>query len=508
MKREVITLKSKALGKDAHVIVYGEKGYPIVAFQTQDKKATELEDEGMVDTLAEYLDGGKVQLFSVDNFDEDSWSKLDGDNAERAQRQEAYFRFVTDELLPRVHEVNGSNLRPIAFGCSMGAVHAAIALFRRPDLFQGCMALSGIYHSGYFFGDWMDSTLYDNDLLAFLPNMPEDHPYVQTYRNRSILFCCGQGEGDEFAQDERLVGEQLTRLGVDHWCDYWGADVTHDWYWWKKQMTYFLPFVLEDVQKEVAKEPVAPYVAPAKPAKPAAKAKAAEKVEAPKAAAKPAKPAAKPAAKAAAKKAEPKAAPAAKSAAAPKATAKKAAPAKKAEPAAKAAPVKKAATKPAAKAEVKAAPAKPAATKKAEPKAAAPVKKAAPAKKAPAAPKAAAVKAEPKAAEKATSAPAAKKPAAKATTAKPAAKPAAAKPAAKATATKAAAKPAAKAPAKKAEPAKAEAPKATAAKKPAAAHKATAKPAATKATVAKATATKAASKTTKTSVRSSRKKTR
>ena len=423
MKRSVYKLQSKSLGQEASLIVYGEGGYPVVAFQTQDQKASELEDEGMVDALAEFIDGKQIQLFSVDNFDEQSWSLLSGDNEARAARQEAYFRFVTDELIPRVHELNASNLRPIAFGCSMGAVHAAIALFRRPDLFQGCMALSGIYHSGYFFGDWMNSTLYDNDVLAFLPNMPLDHPYVGLYRNRSLLFCCGQGEDAQFAEDERRMDAELNRLGVDHWCDYWGADVTHNWYWWKKQMAYFLPFVLEDVAKEVEKEPVAPWVAKAQePAK--------------KAAAKPAakKPAAKPAAKS-----EPKAA------------------AKVAE---------KTAAKPAAKAEPKAA-AKPAAKKvtaKAEPKAAV---------------KPAAKKVAPKAAAKAEPKPAAK-PAAKKAEPKPEAKPAAAKPAAKATPAKAEAKPAAAKPAvKKA----ASAAKPAAAKKPAA--KSTARKAATTRTARK-----------------------
>ena len=469
MKRSVYKLQSKSLGQEASLIVYGEGGYPVVAFQTQDQKASELEDEGMVDALAEFIDGKQIQLFSVDNFDEQSWSLLSGDNEARAARQEAYFRFVTDELIPRVHELNASNLRPIAFGCSMGAVHAVIALFRRPDLFQGCMALSGIYHSGYFFGDWMNSTLYDNDVLAFLPNMPLDHPYVGLYRNRSLLFCCGQGEDAQFAEDERRMDAELNRLGVDHWCDYWGADVTHDWYWWKKQMAYFLPFVLEDVAKEVEKEPVAPWVAKAQePAK--------------KAAAKPA--AKKPAAKPAAKNAE--ARPAAPKAKAKPAAAKAAAkPATKSEPKAAAKVAEKTAAKPAAKAEPKAA-AKPAAKKvaaKAEPKAAA---------------KPAAKKAEPKPEAK----PAAAKPAAKATPAKAEAKPAAkaepkaaakpaAKPAAKKAEPKPEAKPAAAKPAAKATPAKAEAKPAAA--KPAVKKAASAaKPAAAKKPAAKSTARKAA----------------
>ncbi len=439
MKREQYTSKSKALGQDLSMIVYGEKGYPVVAFQTQNAKCGEFEEKGMVETLAPFIDAGQIQLFSVDNIDEQSWSLYDGDKNARAERQEEYFRFVTDELVPRVHEFNGTSRRPLAVGCSMGAVHAALAAMRRPDLFQGCISLSGVYRSNHFYGDWMSSTLYNNDITAFLPNMAKDHPYVDIYNKRQIVFCVGQGEDDGIG-DVRFINDQLNRLGVDHWCDFWGRDVSHDWFWWTKQMSYFLPFVLEDIEKttagekfETVKKPAAKKAAAKKPA---AKKAAAKKPAAKKAAAKPAakKAATKTAAKPAAKKAAPKAAanPAAK-AAAPKAAAK---------------PAAKAAAKPVAKPAVKAAPkaaAKPAA------KVAAPKAAAKPAVKA-AAPKAAAksaVKAAPKAAAK---------PAAKAATpkvaAKPVAKPAvkpAVKPAAKAAAPKAAAKPVAK-PAVKAAP--------------------------------------------------------
>ena len=346
---------------------------------------------------------------SVDNIDEQSWSLYDGDKNARAERQEEYFRFVTDELVPRVHEFNGTSRRPLAVGCSMGAVHAALAAMRRPDLFQGCISLSGVYRSNHFYGDWMSSTLYNNDITAFLPNMAKDHPYVDIYNKRQIVFCVGQGEDDGIG-DVRFINDQLNRLGVDHWCDFWGRDVSHDWFWWTKQMSYFLPFVLEDIEKTTAGEKFETVK------KPAAKKAAAKKPAAKKAAAK--KPAAKKAAaKPAAKKAATKTAakPAAKKAA-PKAAAKAAAP--------------KAAAKPAVKA--------------AAPKAAAPKAAAKPAVKA-AAPKVAAKPAAKAAAPKATAKPAVKpavKPAAKAAAPKAAAKPVA-KPAAK-PAVKPAGKPAAK----------------------------------------------------------------
>lgn len=397
MYRDAISYHSNVLGEDLGVIVYGMTGYPIIVFQTQDSKCTNYEDFGMISELADYIDGGKVQLFCVDSIDQESWSNTNGDKSWRSQRQEDYFRFVTDELVPYVHDRNGSDLRPLATGCSMGATHSAIAALRRPDLFQGCIALSGVYRTSFFFGDWMDENLYMNDMVQMLHDLPADHPYIDLYNHRSLCFCVGQGAWEDGLSDLRDMDASFKRLGINAWCDFWGYDVNHDWPWWKKQMRYFLPIVLEDVKKELAEEAASakkeaapapkkeekPAAAPKAEAKPAPKKAEAPKAEKPAPAAKPAAKAAKPAAKKAepapkaaakpavkaaekpapaAKKAEPKAAPAA-------AEAKPAT--KKAEPAAKAAPktVAKAAEKPAPAKKVapaKTAAAKPAA-KKAEP---------------------------------------------------------------------------------------------------------------------------------------------
>lgn len=493
MKRELHTIHSDALGQDMSMIVYGEKGYPIVTFQTQDHTCESFEQDGLLEPLAEYIDGGRIQLFSVDNADQGSWSDLAGDKAKRAQRQEDYFRFVTDELLPQVHELNGSELRPLAMGCSMGATHAALAALRRPDLFQGCLSLSGVYRASYFFGDWSNPTLYDNDIVSFLPNMPLNHPYVELYRHRSLLFCVGQGAFEDVQDDVRAIDHELDRLGVPHWCDFWGYDVNHDPYWWKKQLHYFMPLMLEDIEKELASEGV-DLEAKAKPAA-KAEAKPAAKVAAKlddKPAVKPAtvkKAAPKSQAKAATKasekpaaKAEPKAKPAAKAAA--KTTAAAKAPAK-------AAAATKASAKTAEKpAATKAAPKATAAKAEAKPVAKAEVKAEPAAKAAPKVAAKAAAKPEPKAAAKATAS--AKAAPAKATAAA-ATKPVSPKPAAKATT---AAKP---------EPKATE----TSATKPTASKTVAAKPAATKSTAAKSAAGRSSAKggtTRAKTVRSNRKK--
>lgn len=441
MDKKMVVRHSEVLGEDLDVIVYGTAGQPVMAFAPLGQRPESLEEVGLVDELSDYLDAGVIQLFSVSNVDGESWGS-DGYAVERAARQEAYYQAVCEEIVPLVAEVSGSGARPLALGFDLGATHAAVFALRRPDLFQGCVCLSGVYDASRYFGDWMDATLYDNTPCAFLPNMPTDHPYIALYNQRQLLFCCGQeGSEADSLRTTREIDAQLQRLGVEAWCDYWGGDVSHTWFWWKKQIRYFMPIVLEDVEKTTAAEKAA-----AKKKAPARRRAAAKK------------PAAK---KAVAKAAEKDDAVTEEKPAAKKPVAKRAATAK----ATAGAAVKSAAEE------------KPAAAKKPAAKKAAAAEKAEPAKK-PTAAKA--TKAAEPAEEKPAAKPAAKKPAAKPATKAAAAKATAAKTAAKATTAKAAT---AKAPAAKSSTAtKAAATKAAATKKAAAEAPATKKPAAKRTT--------------------------
>ena len=235
--------------------VFGDSGVLCVAFGPQNGHTYDFRNFGMIDTIAPWIDAGKLRVLCVDSIDEESWSDTWGDKEHRAQRQEDYFRYVTDELIPLVHEINGTDRRPLAIGCSLGATHAAIAAFRRPDLFQGCIALSGVYDTKYFWGDWMNDVLYGNCITAFLPNMPADHPYVDIYARRQLVLCVGQGAWeDQGIADLRIIRDNCRAKGIPVWCDFWGDDVNHDWPWWRKQIRYFLPYVLEDMDKTLAAE--------------------------------------------------------------------------------------------------------------------------------------------------------------------------------------------------------------------------------------------------------------
>ena len=151
MERKEYVIYSSNLERDMRVIRYGRNGVTFLGFPTQCANAGNYEDFGVIRTLQPFLEEGKMQLFSVDTVDSESWYCRDGINTWRSARQECYYRFIIDELIPFMTDAAGSDKRPFVMGVDMGATHASIVFFRRPELFSGLLALSGIYDSSYYY---------------------------------------------------------------------------------------------------------------------------------------------------------------------------------------------------------------------------------------------------------------------------------------------------------------------------------------------------------------------
>ena len=191
---------SHNLGRDMEFKVYGSDGKPVLAFPSQSGRFYDFENNGMIDCIKDYIEAGRIQVFCCDCNDDNSWSSMNPDQRARIEAQEAYVRYITEELVPRIMEISPDGRMPLTTGCSMGGTHALNFLLRRPDLFSGCIALSGAYNARFFFPDYFD------DLAARMKEL-------FSYKN------------------------------IPAWVDFWGYDVAHDWPWWRKQLPYFMAYV-------------------------------------------------------------------------------------------------------------------------------------------------------------------------------------------------------------------------------------------------------------------------
>lgn len=235
---------SFTLGRDMEYKTYGDKGHAVLVFPSQDGRFYDYQNFDMVDTLSQFIERRAIRLICCDSIDRETWSDIYGNQSDRIKLHERWYHYIVDELIPQVRH---SNETFIATGCSMGGFHAGLFFFRRPDLFDTLLSLSGLYNADYFMPNYRDPLIYDNSVIDFLQGMPADHPYVEQYSKRRIVCCVGQGNWEEdLLASTRRLDAILREKKIPAWIDYWGADVSHDWYWWRKQVYYFMNELIND----------------------------------------------------------------------------------------------------------------------------------------------------------------------------------------------------------------------------------------------------------------------
>ena len=251
MKVEYFKEYSHCLQRDMEFKVYGHAGKPVLVFPPGDGHFWHYEYHGMVDICAPYIDAGRIQLYCVDGIDLETWTNKNAHPYDRIRRHEAWYNYVVEEFIPRIKQMSrdangGEDLGLMTTGCSMGAFYAGLFFFRRPDLIDSVIALSGVYSAKLFLGDYMDEVVYMNSPLDFLPNA-NDEEYLEQLRHARLVFCVGQGAWeDPMIEETGRLKQILDDKRIPAFVDFWGKDVNHDWDWWYVQMPYFLDKVLED----------------------------------------------------------------------------------------------------------------------------------------------------------------------------------------------------------------------------------------------------------------------
>ena len=91
---------SPNLGQEMELKVYGYFGKPFLVFPAQAGRFYEYEDFKMVDAIHDFIESGKIKLFTVDSVDNQSWANYNAHPADRGSRHADYDRYVIDEVVP------------------------------------------------------------------------------------------------------------------------------------------------------------------------------------------------------------------------------------------------------------------------------------------------------------------------------------------------------------------------------------------------------------------------
>ncbi|MBQ9083268.1 MAG: esterase family protein [Clostridia bacterium] len=244
--------RSDHLNRDMEFKVYGSGGKPFLFIPCQSGRFFDFENFKMTDYWAKWIDAGLCTVYSIDCIDDEAYADLGGNPRTRIENHERWYHYVVDEAVPMIRALHRErtgmeDARIITFGCSMGAMHAANLFFRRPDLFDGMFAISGLYDSQDFFGDYMDDLLYQNSPVSYLANLPDDHFYHDLYRDRQMLIVVGQGDWEgPLLESTRRLDAVTKAKNIPVRFEYWGLDVAHDWPWWYKMVDLYVPMFLEN----------------------------------------------------------------------------------------------------------------------------------------------------------------------------------------------------------------------------------------------------------------------
>ena len=81
---------SSQLGRDMEFKVYGHSGRPCLYFPCQDGRFFDFENFHMVDVCAAPIEEGRLQVFTVDTVDRETWSAKGGNPHDRIARHEQW----------------------------------------------------------------------------------------------------------------------------------------------------------------------------------------------------------------------------------------------------------------------------------------------------------------------------------------------------------------------------------------------------------------------------------
>lgn len=235
MKRDYRVWRSPALDRDMELLVFGDRGTPVIVFPTSMGRFYQWEDVGMVEHLAPRIEAGLLQLWCADSVDDESFYNRAAPAGDRALRHLAYDRYLTDELLPAARrEANGADL--VLAGASFGAFHAANVALRHPGIARAAVCLSGAFDASRWLDGSREGDAYFVSPLTFLPTL-DDPALLEPLRRTEFVIATG-AEDPNVEESKRLAAALQAKEipAALHLWDGWA----HDWPYWKEMVDTFL----------------------------------------------------------------------------------------------------------------------------------------------------------------------------------------------------------------------------------------------------------------------------
>lgn len=235
---EYVKWFSRPLERETEILVFGHSGAPVIVFPSSSGRFDEWKDFLMVDTLADKIDAGFIQLYGIDSLCSESWYNQQIHPNERVHRHNVWESYVVSEVVPLIRSRN-PNPFIITAGVSFGAYLAVNFAFKHPDIVRKTVGLSGSYSIDRLLDGYSDENTYFNSPMAYMSNVG-DPSLLDRIRSMEIFLITSEGDTGVYRRDTYEMSRVLNDRGIPHTLDDWGGETIHDWPSWRKMVRNYL----------------------------------------------------------------------------------------------------------------------------------------------------------------------------------------------------------------------------------------------------------------------------
>ncbi len=213
------------------MLVFGDRGIPLILFPTSMGTYYENKDRGMIDAAGWFVDNGIVKIYCPDSIDAESWYNNDVGPAIRAYNHTCYDNLIGNEIVEKAVQETGAHRVAVA-GCSFGGYHAANFAFRHPGRVSHLFSMSGAFDIRSRTDGYFDDNVYFNNPVDYLPDDNDPHLW-------EMAIVLGTAENDICRGQNEELSKLLTGKGIPHWLDI-RPDAVHDWPVWREMLPHYL----------------------------------------------------------------------------------------------------------------------------------------------------------------------------------------------------------------------------------------------------------------------------
>jgi esterase/lipase superfamily enzyme len=217
------------LNREFNMLVFGHAGIPVVLFPTAQEKYYTYKDNGLINSVSNFIEEGKIKIYTPDGIDNDSWYNYSIHPADRVKTHIAYENVILHDVVEfAIYESDREKV--IVGGCDFGGYHAYNFAFKHPDKVEGIISMGAFFDIKRFIYGYYDDNCYFNNPPDYMPNL-EDPWYLDRIKEMKIIL--GSGEWDNNLDENKRMSDILNWKQIPHLLDIKQA-AGSDWGWWRE----------------------------------------------------------------------------------------------------------------------------------------------------------------------------------------------------------------------------------------------------------------------------------